>query len=237
MKPTSKVLLIHLLAASMALALIACLYTKHDIHVTLDIRHIQDTATSIEDVVSGEKQLDDIEKRKGSSLDVALRYRLAALFDPATTCRADDDDKFVRIPNLTPALKTAIENRRNRYEKIRGYKSVGAIGENNRALVEVRSSPILKNEEEKKNIENLVKDENADRTTIYREIATQNKATGSEEMAKIRQTWARVHREKSEKGDWVQAPSDEAAHAAFMESAFAKNLDTKPKPGEWVQAP
>jgi uncharacterized protein YdbL (DUF1318 family) len=236
MKPTVKVLAISLSIMGMTLALAACLYTKHDIHVTLDIRHVQDTAASIEDVVSGEKQLEDTKKTEGSSLDAPLRYRLAKLLDPATPCRADDDT-LIRIPNMTPALEKAIQNRKDRYQKVRGYKSVGAIGETDQAVLEVRSSPILSNPDEKKSIEALVEDENADRVTIYREIAKQNKATDEAGLAKIRQTWARVHREKSEKGDWVQTPSDEAAYAAFLESAFAKNLDTKPKPGQWVQAP
>ena len=219
----------------MALALLACLYTKHDIHVTLDIRHIQETATNIEDVVSGEKKLEEIKPREGAALVVSPLWQLASLFDPSgVACAADS---ATQIREMTPALKKAIENRKERFSKIRNYKSVGAIGENNLALLEVRTTPLLDNPEEKKTIESLVSDENADRMVIYREIARQNNAAGEEGLKKIQLAWARVHRDKSEKDDWVQVPSDDALYASFLESEFAKKLDAKPKPGQWVQVP
>ncbi|HUT26356.1 MAG TPA: DUF1318 domain-containing protein [Sumerlaeia bacterium] len=239
MRHLQKAISVYALAAILGLTALACLYTKHDIHVTLDIRHIQETATDIEDVVSGEKELGQLEEQSGAALLASPRPGLAALFSLTTAACADEDDEGdeAKVKKLTPALKKAIENRKKRFEEIRKYKSAGAIGENNAALLDERPSPLLKDEKEGPKIKALVKAENADRMTIYKEIAGRNDAKRPEDLAKIQKAWAKIHREKSKPRDWIQAPEKKEYYEDFLKEKWAKKLTDKPKPGSWLRMP
>ena len=217
--------------ALMGLVAASCLYTRHDIHVTLDIRHIQETATDIEDIVSGEKDMEDLD---GAAAATQHESWLARLFDVSSTAWADSS---LEIKNVTPELRKAIERRKARFEAIRKYKNKKALGENQMALLETRPCALLEDEAEGPKIKQLVKDENADRLAIYKEIARQNGATDAASLAKIQRAWAGVNRSKAEKGDWVQIPADKADYRAFLKSKMGRAIQPQPKPGSWVQAP
>jgi len=239
MKRVTKVISFYALTAILGLAALACLYTRHDIHVTLDIRHIQETATDIEDVVSGEKELGQLEEQSGAALLASPGPGLAALFSLTAAACADEDDggDEAKVKKLTPALKEAIENRKKRFEEIRKHKSAGAIGENNAALLDERPSPLLKDEKEGPKIKALIKAENADRMTIYKEIAKQNNAKSAEDLLKVQKAWAAIHRERSSPRDWIQAPEKKEYYEDFLKEKWAGKLKEKPKPGSWFRMP
>jgi uncharacterized protein YdbL (DUF1318 family) len=211
----------------------ACLYTRHDIHITLDIRHIQETASNIEDVVAGEKEIQDIKPKSGAMLLQRMRDGVANLLDPATAAYAQEGAGAIK--QMTPKMEQAIKSRRERAGKVRRFKSDGAIGENKLALLEMRSSSLPADQQQEARA--LVKAENRDRQIIYQEIAQQNGKTSVEDLADIQQAWAEVNRAKSRPGDWIQAPTDANYYRRFLRTSLAQSLDEKPEPGAWIRVP
>jgi hypothetical protein len=205
--------------------------------VTLDIRHIQETASNIEDVVSGDKDLEELEINGGAML------RPSVNFSPFSTAMAQGE---LKIKKLTPPLKKAIENRKERFDEIKKYKQKEMMGENEKALLEIppkekkptpSPKPDTPEAKEWEKVKELIKKENKDRDVIYQEIAKQNNATGEENMNKIRRAWAAELREKSESGNWIQVPSDNKDFQIFLRSKIGKKLKEKPKPGSWLKIP
>jgi uncharacterized protein YdbL (DUF1318 family) len=236
MKDMRKVLLVFLAVMAVSLFSAACFYlhTSHDIHITLDIRHIQQTATNIEDVVSGDKDLKDLKPKSGSLLLGGERWRLAQLLDPSTHAYAEPEEGGA-LKEMTPALEQAVGNRRRRAPKIGEYKKAGAVGENKLALLDTRPSPLL--EKKGNEVRAAVAEENRDRLAIYREIARQNQKTSIDDLIEIQQSWAEVHLARSKPGDWVQVPSAPKFYKAFLRGAIARKLESKPEAGSWIQVP
>ena len=98
------------------------------------------------------------------------------------------------IKEMTPAVKAALENRRNRFEQLRNLKAKGFVGENNRGYAEVL--------EDKESARSLVDSENADRRVIYQAIEQQNNLSG--EIDTIEKVFAQVQRDKANPGDKIQ---------------------------------
>lgn len=218
-----------------AICAMSCLYTRHDIHITLDIRHVKETATNIEDVVSGEKDLTDLEAKQGALVgDLPWPLALLRALDPTAGAMAAGE---FEIREVNETLRKAIAGRQGRFEEITRYKSEGLVGEANNAELTVRPALQGKEKDLVEKVTRTVQEENADRVTIYREVARQNKTEDPESLAKIRQAWAAVHREKSRKGDWVQAPETREFYNKFLEEPMARKLSEKPRPGAWFQAP
>ena len=82
------------------------------------------------------------------------------------------------IQELTPAVKAALDSRRERFEQVRAYKEKGVIGENNHGYVELLS--------EDSGAKALVEAENMDRRLIYKAIVEQNNLASSE-LEKVEQ--------------------------------------------------
>ena len=70
------------------------------------------------------------------------------------------------IKEMTPEVKAALDNRRDRYDLLKELKAKGSIGETNRGIVKV-----LKDQE---GAVEIVEAENRDRKIIYKTIAQQN---------------------------------------------------------------
>ncbi|OAM91737.1 YdbL family protein [Termitidicoccus mucosus] len=87
------------------------------------------------------------------------------------------------------AIKSKMAARLPQIDKL---KEQGALGENNRGLLEVR--------ENKNNAAAIASEENADRQTVYAAIAKQQKTT-AEEVGKAR---ARQIAQSSKPGVWIQ---------------------------------
>lgn len=236
MRISKRIFFIYTALAVYCLFSLACLYTRHDIHVVLDIRHIQETASSIEDVVSGKKQLEELDIKD----NVMLWKQGTQPFSLFAAAYADDDDeKNLEPKTLTPALKKAVEARKARFDEVKKFKKDGLIGEDNEAMLAITPDAKAKSPDaaQMKKAEELVKAENADRDTIYKEVAKQNKATKPEDLAKIKTAWARVHRKNSVSGDMIQLPSNPTEFDKFMQTDIGKKFTEKPKPGAWVKVP
>ncbi len=111
----------------------------------------------------------------------------------------------VAAPEITnPAIRRIIRSRAARVKDLDRYKAAGALGESNRALVEVRDLNALPLPE-RAAVQKLVRDENADRERMFKEIAA---ATGADlsQLPRIQETYATTLRQNARRGDWIQLP-------------------------------
>ena len=98
------------------------------------------------------------------------------------------------IKEMTAEVKSALDNRHDRFDKLAQFKKDGIVGENNQGYVEVL--------EKGKGAEDLVAAENKDRGVIYQTIADQNRL--KDELATIEKVFAEVQRDKAQAGEKIQ---------------------------------
>jgi uncharacterized protein YdbL (DUF1318 family) len=136
----------------------------------------------IEDIWGPGKEPKPEGNEQSSLRDTAGEILVAALdfVVPAARAQADIDISSPAIRALTASMKT-------RARVLDPYFTSGAIGLTADGLVEVRDANAVALADRNK-LKKLVADENADRTSLYREIATANGNPGWE--AEIRSTFA-----------------------------------------------
>ena len=115
----------------------------------------------------------------------------SALYSPPEVYAKD-----YNIIQMTAEVSQALENRRERFERLSELKREGVIGENNQGYLSV-----LKHDPQ---VAELVKSENRDRRVIYQTIAQQNGLGDAIDL--IEQVFAGVQREKAGAGEMVQSP-------------------------------
>lgn len=108
----------------------------------------------------------------------------------------------MNIDISTPAIRGIKESMKNRFPQLKPFYDRGAIGENNKGLLEARDTAGL-NLMERSQVKRLIDQENQDRTALYGEIASANKL-GSESVSQIKKIFANSWRDKSQSGWWVQ---------------------------------
>jgi uncharacterized protein YdbL (DUF1318 family) len=108
----------------------------------------------------------------------------------------------VNVDVSTPAIRALKASMQNRFPQLKPFYDRGAVGENNNGLVEVRGTGGL-NLQEQARVNQLVDQENKDRTGLYREIMTANKF-GPESLPQIQRIFANSWRGNSQPGWWVQ---------------------------------
>ena len=124
----------------------------------------------------------------------------------ATTAYAAEDE--VAAPEITtPAIRKIIDSRATRLAAINDLKANGVIGEGNQALVVVRDLDAIQGLKQRADAQKLVKDENADREQLFKEIAAA-KNVDLAQLPQIRATYAETLREKARPGDWIQLPDE-----------------------------
>ena len=112
----------------------------------------------------------------------------------------------VAQPEVTsPAIRRIIESRAARVADLARFKSQGAIGENNRALVEIRKLEAVADLKARAEVQRLVKAENADREELFKEMAVA-KGVDLSQLPKIRETYAGTLRDNARPGDWIRLP-------------------------------
>ena len=100
------------------------------------------------------------------------------------------------IKQMTPEVQTALDGRRDRYQRLEDLKGQGMVGEDNRGYVRAFGTDPA--------VVSLVDAENQDRRIIYQTIARQNKLTGA--LQTIEQVFAQEQRERARPGVKVQSP-------------------------------
>lgn len=122
----------------------------------------------------------------------------------ATTAYAAQDE--VAAPEITnPAIRKIIDSRAARLEAVNDLKAKGVVGESNQALLVVRNLDAIQGLKERADAQKLIKDENADREQLFREIAAA-KNVELAQLPQIRTTYSEALRENARPGDWIQLP-------------------------------
>ena len=98
------------------------------------------------------------------------------------------------IKEMTPAIRSALDGRRARFNELETLKQANEIGENKRGYVEV----LVAGQEASA----VAADENRDRGVIYKAIAEQNNLVGA--MDTIEDVFAEVQRSKAQPGQRIQ---------------------------------
>ncbi len=193
-----------------AFAAIACV----TINVYFPEAAVKDLSEQIEDAVEREAaEAGESETEPASEPDSADVSWFRSAFDtvagtalhllaPAPVYAQGNE---VAAPEITnPAIRKIIQSRAARVRELNRYKASAAVGENNRALVEVRQLDAL-GLQERAAVQKLVRAENADRERMFKEIAA---ATGTDlqQLPQIRSTYATTLRQKARPGDWIQMP-------------------------------
>jgi len=104
----------------------------------------------------------------------------------------------------TPAIRQLTQSMEVRHGQMKKYYDSGAVGLTRDGLVQVRDQNLVPLPE-RNSVRKLVAEENADRTNLYREIATANGHTEWE--ADIRTTFAERWASKAPAGWWHQDES------------------------------
>lgn len=113
----------------------------------------------------------------------------------------------IDIEVSTPAIRALKESLKGRFAQLKTYYDMGAIGENNKGLVETRDITGL-NLKQKAEINRLVEQENKDRNALYEEIMKANKF-GKEVLPEIQKIFANSWRESSLANWWIQKDTGE----------------------------
>jgi uncharacterized protein YdbL (DUF1318 family) len=102
----------------------------------------------------------------------------------------------------TPAIRALKDSMKARFAALKPYFDGGNIGESNKGMLDVRDETGL-NLQAKAALRNLVKDENADRTNLYAEVA---KALSIEvsQIEKIQKIFAAEWAKSAFAGWWIQ---------------------------------
>ena len=178
---------------------------------------VKDLSEQIEDAVAREaEEAEGAEAapkdgaEEGSATDVSwlrstVEIAVGAALHLVAPAPAYAQANEVAAPEISnPAIRKIIETRATRVRQLNRFKTAGAIGENNRALLEVRRLDALPLQE-RAAVQKLVRAENADRERMFKEIAA---ATGTDlsQLPKIRSTYASTLRQKARRGDLIQLP-------------------------------
>jgi uncharacterized protein YdbL (DUF1318 family) len=138
---------------------------------------------------------------EGGAPESLLSYILSL---GATTAYAAQDQ--VAAPEITnPAIRKIIDSRAARLDAINALKAKGVVGESNQALLVIRNLDAIQGLKERADAQKLVKDENADREQLFKEIAAA-KNVDLKQLPQIRATYAATLRENAHPGDWIQLP-------------------------------
>jgi uncharacterized protein YdbL (DUF1318 family) len=185
------------------------------INVYFPEAEIRELSERIEAEVRGEPVSDEEEKPEteppssrldlaGAALDGELR--LAGIGALAATVAIATPGQDVGEPTvMTPAIRKIIASRRARFPQLEPWLAQGVLGENNRALLDARALQQVGDLRQRAEVQRLVREENADREQLFREIANAEGVDHSQ-LPRIQQTYAETLRRVARAGTWIQQP-------------------------------
>lgn len=106
------------------------------------------------------------------------------------------------VKTTSSAIDEAKSRRRERLPDIQEYKDKKILGENNEGLLDVRSIEGL-DKDQVSTLRKMVKEENNDRMTIYRDIVEINNMV-STEIKRVQAAAAKANRKLAKEGEWIQ---------------------------------
>jgi uncharacterized protein YdbL (DUF1318 family) len=108
-----------------------------------------------------------------------------------------------------PAIRALKDAMKQRFPSLKPFFDAGNVGENNNGFLDIRDEGAL-NLKDKAALRNLVKDENADRTKLYAEVAKALNIEASQ-IGRIQKIFAASWANAAAAGWWVQKESGEWA--------------------------
>ncbi len=146
--------------------------------------------------------VDEIRKTEGEKKGPEASFRPPALREagPFTLVPAAFAQEATSVS--TPAIRALKESMRNRFPSLKPYFDAGNVGETNKGWLEVRDEAGL-NLQAKAALRNAVRDENADRTKLYAEVA-KALAIEANQIEKIQKIFAEEWAKSAAVGWWVQ---------------------------------
>lgn len=124
--------------------------------------------------------------------------------------RAASPDSQVTLSEEKRAVLAAVQNREFNRDDVDEFKRDGAIGENNKGLLELRPlARLQKDLTYRKLVEQIVAEENRDRQIVLKRIVAINPAVQSASATEVETAFAQLQRDSAKPGDWLQLPSGE----------------------------
>ncbi len=102
----------------------------------------------------------------------------------------------------TPAIRKVIDTMKTRNSKVMHFKNKGLIGETYDGMLAIRDMSGLSGEDIR-TIKRLLRAENSDRETLYKELAVANKISLSE-ISRIKTVFAKTRKAKGKPDHWFQ---------------------------------
>jgi uncharacterized protein YdbL (DUF1318 family) len=123
----------------------------------------------------------------------------------------DPSGQLQPSPPLPPGKKEVIRAlQRVSFNKddLTRFKAMGLIGENNEGGVSLLS-PEKAPAEEQAFLDNLIKEENADREVIMKRVIETNETLSAKDLPRVHRMFAALNRDKALPGEWVQRENGE----------------------------
>jgi uncharacterized protein YdbL (DUF1318 family) len=123
----------------------------------------------------------------------------------------DPSGQLQQSPPLPPGKKEVIRAlQRVSFNKddLNRFKAMGVIGENKEGGVTLLS-PEKVPAEEQAFLDNLIKEENADREVIMNRVIETNETLSTKDLPRVHRMFAALNRDKAHPGEWVQRENGE----------------------------
>jgi uncharacterized protein YdbL (DUF1318 family) len=160
--------------------------------VTINIYFPEATVKkAAEEIVEDVRKPADKEKDKGAETVISSSFA----FVPAAYAQQETEVS-------SPAIRALKESLRARFLKLQPLFERGSLGEANNGFIEIREEAGL-TLKEKADLRGLVKDENADRKSLYAEVAGALNIESSQ-IPRIQRIFAESWIRNSQPGWWVQ---------------------------------
>ena len=213
------------------LFIVGCIVIPDTIHITIDIRHVEQQADNFLDYVEGKTDLlpgeDETNNEDAATVDTSWLQRGLEFFAPVNVAYAAElNESSSRVTQIANSMK-------KRNAQVVALKKQGSIGENNRGFLELVRPEALAGDEEKNKVQAVVAAENADRKALYKELARLNKDQ-SLDVTTIEGVYAKKRRERAKLGEHIQLPKAGPDLEALKKSPLAKKLSGAIAPGAWV---
>lgn len=208
------------------LCIVGCVVIPDTIHITIDIRHVEQQADNFLDYVEGKTDVAPGEGTTESEDTSWLRKGLDFFAPVRIAYAAELNESSPRVTQIANSMK-------KRNAQVVALKKQGSIGENNRGFLELIRPEVLAGDEEKNNVQGVVAAENADRKALYKELARLNRDQ-SLDITTIEGVYAKKRRERAKPGEHIQLPDTGPDLEAFKKSALASKVSGSLAPAAWV---
>lgn len=195
--------------------------------ISIEIRHIiEEQAGEFLDYVEGKSEVLPGMEEEGPD-DTSWLRDTADFFSPIRVAYAAE------LKSTSPLVSQIADKMKVRHQDVGALKKTGAVGENNRGLLELAKPDLLSGDDKKNEAQRLVAAENGDRKALYKEIARLNRDQDLD-VATVERVYASKRLERAKAGDLFQLPPAGEDFNKVKNSPLGKKLGTECTPGAWV---